>query len=301
MERYLLIDAQSLLENNMTNGKSGLTSRHEMGENGRLLRNGSTVAGFGGAFHCRMVTAGRRDYEMIDMHCHILPGVDDGPIDLATALLMARMAVDDGIRTVIATPHVGNGVYNNTAASIAAACVALNNELVWWDIPLTVLPGAEVHLTADVPEIWRKNRLLGLNGDKYCLLLELPHMFIPAGVPKVLQRLVAAGVQPFIAHPERNLTIIKRPEYVAAMISYGAKMQVTAGSLCGDYGKSIKAFAEQMVLSGQVDCIASDMHPGRYFRMRAAYARVRAIAGEESVVRMMDCLPGALSPESIDC
>ena len=238
---------------------------------------------------------------MIDMHCHILPGLDDGPENLETALWMARLAVDDGIRTVIATPHVGNGVYNSSAASIAAACAALNNELVRWDIPLTVLPGAEIHLTADVPALWREGGLPGLNGDKKCLLLELPNLFLPAGVTNVLKSLVDQGVRPFIAHPERNLTIYRHPEYVAALISYGAKMQVTAGSLCGDYGKSIKAFAEQMVLSGQVHCIASDMHPDRYFRMRAAYARVRVIGGEESVVRMMDCLPGALSLESLDC
>lgn len=233
------------------------------------------------------------------MHCHILPGLDDGPQDSATALWMARMAVDDGIHTVIATPHIGNGLYNSSAAYIATACAVLNDELAWWGIPLSVLPGAEIRLTADVPGLWRRNLLPGLNGDKNRLLLELPNLFLPAGVTNVLQSLVAHGVQPFIAHPERNLTIYRHPEYVDAMISYGAKMQVTAGSLCGDYGKSIKTFAEQMVLSGQVACIASDMHPGRYFRMRAAYARVKVIAGEESVVRMMDCLAGVLHQESV--
>jgi len=227
---------------------------------------------------------------MIDIHCHILPGIDDGPEDLHAAVWMAKSAVAEGIETVIATPHVGNEIYNSSVKAIKSGCSALNCELEKMAIPLTVLPGAEIYLTPEVVGLWERNCLMGLAGNRKILLLELPNLFILDGIIKVLKKFVENGVQVFIAHPERNLTIFRHPEYLNTLRYYQAKIQVTAGSLCGAYGRSIKVFAEKMLWMGAVDCIASDMHPDREFRMRAAYERVKKIAGEERVLQLQDSL-----------
>ncbi len=139
---------------------------------------------------------------MIDLPCHILPGIDDGAIDLDMALAMAKVAAEDGIRTIACTPHIYPGLYENTAPGIRVAIAALQRELYRRQIPLRLLEGADVHLEPDLAGSIRAGRVPTLAGSRY-LLLEPPHHVAPPGFEETVFKLTVAGYVPVITHPER--------------------------------------------------------------------------------------------------
>jgi protein-tyrosine phosphatase len=139
---------------------------------------------------------------MFDLHCHLLPGIDDGATDLDMALAMARIAVDDGIRTIACTPHIYPGMYDNDAAGIRAAIAAFQRELDERGIALKLVEGADVHLDRDLLANLRAGRIPTLAGSRY-LLLEPPHHVAPPRMEEAVFELMAAGIVPVITHPER--------------------------------------------------------------------------------------------------
>lgn len=200
---------------------------------------------------------------MIDIHCHILPGLDDGPGDVEEALAMARMAVKDGVRSIIATPHCYDGVYNCQDQDIAAACLTFNNVLRGEKIGLTVFPGAEVRLTPELPTAIEHHRVQAWTGRSYYLLLELPEMFIVEGVIRIIKLLCMSGVRCILAHPERNTSILAKRDVLDSLIAAGAEMQVTGGSLLGDFGRDSKELAYYILQLPVISYIASDGHCSR--------------------------------------
>lgn len=231
---------------------------------------------------------------MIDLHCHILPGLDDGPDTLDDAIKIAKAAVKEGVTTVVATPHCYNGVFTSPAGLIADGCRLLNDELVARKVPLVVLPGSEIRITNDTVQLWDDDMLVGINGNRHVLLLELPNLFILEGINLLIRRLVDKGVQPIIAHPERNPVILRQPETVNSLIFHGAIMQITAGSLTGDFGRYSEACAERMCVADQVAIVASDVHPGRKNRLKAAQKRIASLVGTNRAERIYRELPGEL-------
>ncbi|MDR2871502.1 MAG: hypothetical protein LBV45_03095, partial [Xanthomonadaceae bacterium] len=167
---------------------------------------------------------------MIDLHCHILPGIDDGAVDLTMALAMARLAVDDGIRTIACTPHIYPGMYDNTAAGIRQAVAAFQSELDERGIALALLDGADVHLDPGLLEGWRSGRIPTLAGSRY-LLLEPPHHIAPPNFESIVFDLMTAGLVPVITHPERLHWIEDYYDVFTRLSMRGAWMQVTAGAL----------------------------------------------------------------------
>ncbi len=169
---------------------------------------------------------------MLDLHCHLLPGIDDGAVDLDMALEMARMAVADGIRTVACTPHIYPGMYENNRAGILAAIDALRIELAERGIDLQLVEGADVHLDPGLVASIQAGRVPTLAGSRY-LLLEPPHHVAPPRFEDAIFKLMSAGIVPVITHPERLSWVEDHYELFVRLSQRGAWMQITAGALTG--------------------------------------------------------------------
>lgn len=198
---------------------------------------------------------------MIDLHSHILPGLDDGPSDLATALGMAIAAVDEGVDTVVATPHV-NRHYPTTPAQVASAVGRLNVAIARMQLPLAVLPGAELALDSIGQIEDAVLRRLTLGGGT-CLLVEAPYSDSGPFLEKQLFDLQVRGFRPLVAHPERALAFKERPQRLAAMVERGVLACVNAGSLAGRHGPTAQELAIRFISEGNVHVVASDAHDDR--------------------------------------
>ena len=199
---------------------------------------------------------------MLDLHCHLLPGIDDGAVDLDMALEMARMAVADGITTVACTPHIYPGMYDNTGDGIRAAITALRLELASRDIDLQLVEGADVHLDQGLADSIRAGRIPTLAGSRY-LLLEPPHHVAPPRFEDTVFQLMVAGYVPVITHPERLSWIEGHYEVFQRLVKAGSWMQITAGSVTGRFGKRPRYWAERMLDEHLVHILATDAHHPR--------------------------------------
>ena len=226
---------------------------------------------------------------LTDIHCHILPGIDDGPATLAEALDMAAMAVKDGTRRIIATPHI-NDTYPDPG-SIQQRAAVFNAELRRVGIPLEVLPGAELQGTAAVENL-RKHTL---NGTAY-VLIEFPQTHLPSNARQVIFDSLVAGLRPVIAHPERNLSVIDRPQLLMELVRAGALAQISGESLTGSLGPDVLACAGYLLKEQAVHFLASDGH-GSCWRRPILSRALRAagdLVGKEAAMRLVSANPEAL-------
>ncbi|MDE2385235.1 MAG: capsular biosynthesis protein [Alphaproteobacteria bacterium] len=199
---------------------------------------------------------------MIDLHSHILPGVDDGARDVETSLEMARMAVADGIRVMACTPHFMPGLYDNTAPDIFARVQRLQADLDGAAIPLFLVTGCDAHIRVDFLEGLRNNQILRLNDSRY-VLFEPPHNIVPQRMEDLLFNLVTSGFVPILTHPERLKWIESNFALIESLFNQGVWMQITAGSLTGRFGKRPKYWADRMLAEGMVHILATDAHNTR--------------------------------------
>jgi protein-tyrosine phosphatase len=190
---------------------------------------------------------------MIDIHCHILPGIDDGPSDISESIEMARIAAADGIRTIVATPHLTDGQY--TAEVIATGVTGLNKALADHAIQLRILRGADINVMLYIPDLEDYT----INGTKY-LLYEFPHSHMPANADQIIFNAMSKGLYPIITHPERNPSVIRDPNIIIGLRETGPLVQITAGSLTGYFGSAPKECAMYLLKRGAVDFIATDAH-----------------------------------------
>lgn len=197
---------------------------------------------------------------IVDLHCHILPNLDDGPAGLPEALRMARMAVRDGITDIVATPHTSNGIYVNKADDVISAVKAFQQALNNAQIPLQVHPGSEVHIHVELIRNLQNMSTLTFGNRKRYVLLELPQFNLPLMTDLLINELRCAGIVPVIAHPERNQVLSNNPDRLARWIGGGAIAQLTAGSLTGELGRRVQKTAEYMVKKKLAHMIASDGH-----------------------------------------
>jgi protein-tyrosine phosphatase len=221
--------------------------------------------------------------EIVDLHHHILPGVDDGAVDLDTAVRMAEAAVAAGIATVVATPHTCDGVYDVDRTKARRALAELQRELAARQIALEVRLAGEVHLHESILARLRTEPDLTLDGQGRWLLLELPHQGPPPTFDDFLFRLLASGTTPLIAHPERNLAVRKDPRLAERWVQRGARLQLTAGSVSGDFGQPIAECAEVLLRLGCAHVLASDAHSlhKRPPLVREGFAAAAAIVGAD--------------------
>lgn len=210
---------------------------------------------------------------MIDLHCHILPNVDDGADSLETSLAMAKEAVQQGITHILCTPHHNNGRYENSKATVVQAVALLQAELNKEQIALTLFEGQEVRISGELLQEINNDQLLFTDlGDTY-LLIELPTMDIPAYTEELFFELRTKGKVPVIVHPERNAKFREDPNRLLPYLEMGCLAQLTAPSLVGTFGKSIQKTAHEMVEHNLVQMMASDAHGvnKRKFHLKEAY------------------------------
>jgi protein-tyrosine phosphatase len=200
---------------------------------------------------------------MIDLHCHILPGLDDGPEDMEETLAMARIAVREGIHTVVGTPHTLNEAFVIPMARIREVTAEVREALTRKKIPLNLLPGAEVRFCPEILRHVKEGNAGTLNDNGRYILLEFPALSTPPGLKEEIFSLTRNGVFPVIAHPERNPEIQRNLGILTDLAAMGALFQVTAMSLTGEFGPSTKRCAEEMVRRRLAHVIASDAHWAR--------------------------------------
>lgn len=217
---------------------------------------------------------------MIDIHSHILPGIDDGAKTEADSIAMAQAAVEQGIHTMIATPHHKNGSFDNVRENILTYTDILNALFKEENIPLTLLPGQETRINGDMIEDLEKGELLPLNRSIY-LFIELPEDSVPRYTKQMLFDIQVAGYMPVIVHPERNREFMEHPNKLYDFVRTGALTQITAGSVLGKFGKNIRKFTHQLIEANLTHFIASDAHntTTRKFWMKEAFEEVRDVYG----------------------
>jgi len=197
---------------------------------------------------------------MIDIHCHILPDMDDGARSLEESLEMAQRAVEDGIQEMVATPHSLDGVYTHRVEDIVPAVKALQETLSENRLDLKLHPGSDVHLATHMVQRIESREACTINDAGKFILLELPSQMVPNGVKDEIFRLKLNGVTPIITHPERNAVIQHDPDVLYELIQMGALAQVTAMSLTGDFGEFIARTSEILVRHRLIHVIATDAH-----------------------------------------
>ncbi|TSB48575.1 tyrosine-protein phosphatase [Alkalicoccobacillus porphyridii] len=209
---------------------------------------------------------------MIDCHCHILPNLDDGAASLAHSIEMAKVAVSEGISTIIATPHHANPYFDTTAEQMLTGVEEVNRALVAESIPLTILPGQEIRLYGELCEQLALGKSLPLTGEGRYVLVEFPSNSVPAYSERLFYELAVQGYIPIIAHPERNKALIEKPSKLFELVRNGALTQITTSSVTGHFGKNIKEFTNQLIEANLAHILASDAHnlEARTFRMRQA-------------------------------
>lgn len=223
---------------------------------------------------------------MIDIHSHILPGLDDGAPNLEISLEMARAAAADGISKIIATPHVISDGFPNDREKILSALHTLRLAIQEEQIPVEVLPGGEYRLEPDLPQRLKRGEVLTLNDNGSFLLIELPGTVLPPFFEQVTYEIQLQGVTPVIAHPERNYVIAEKPEIMKAMTDRGILAQITAASITGDFGKDTKKSAWQLIRQGSAHFVASDSHyyKGRRSpKLSEAASEVKKQSGEQTM------------------
>jgi protein-tyrosine phosphatase len=218
----------------------------------------------------------------IDIHCHCLAGVDDGPETMPESLALCRALVDDGTGVVVATPHqLGRFSGCNEASRIREAVSVLNEQLSLNEIELAVVPGGDVRVDERICRLIDSDEILTLaDGGRY-ILLELPHeVFID--IEPLLVELSSIGIQGIVSHPERHRILSRRPDILLKWIAGGAHLQVTAASLLGEFGSTVQRAAWHFLVSGWVSFVATDAHDtyGRRPLMSAAFERIGTRVGE---------------------
>ena len=226
---------------------------------------------------------------MIDLHCHILPGIDDGPVDMQTSIDMAMIAAEDGIETIVATPHIKDILHSTF--KLRALVSQLNIYLELQNIPVKVLLGGDVFALLN-PSHFKDYTI---NNSRY-ILLEFPHNYLPSNNKDILFSLALNGICPIITHPERNLAIIKKPDLLLDMLYGNVLVQITAGSLTGKFGRDEQACARYLLRKEAVHFIATDAHSSEFRRpvLSEGVEYAGKILGKERAMKLVRDNPEAV-------
>lgn len=270
----LLSDESSLNDSSFTNHFTNTTGNYWLK---MPLKRLSTLQDL---HFSKSASFGKEFFSLIDIHTHILPGVDDGAPSEADSLEMARLAIEEGIHTIVATPHHKNGRYDNDRESILAYTKILNDLFQSEGIPLTLLPGQETRINGDMVMDLERQKILPINDSNY-VFVEFPSRHIPKYTEQLLYEIQLAGYVPVIVHPERNEAILKEPNRLYDFVRKGSLAQITAGSIVGKFGHDIRNLSHQLLDAHLIHFIASDAHntTSRSFWMREAHEEVKKTYG----------------------
>jgi protein-tyrosine phosphatase len=226
---------------------------------------------------------------MIDLHCHILPGVDDGPKNLAESLEMVRIFKEAGYRWVVATPHqVPGTTWMPSIEEIRILLLELNHAIKIEGIELDVLPGMEISFDPLITDLLEKGRLLTLGKTSY-VLIETPFQQLPLGWEQVVFAILAKGYFILLAHPERCAQLAANPQLVDRLIDSGVYLQVNWDSFLGYHGRAAFRMARHLADSGYIHCLATDSHNPQErhaAHVKLAAAKIQKLIGRENLQRI---------------
>jgi protein-tyrosine phosphatase len=232
----------------------------------------------------------------VDIHCHLIPEIDDGAKSWAESLAMAKMAVADGIATIVLTPHQLGTYAHNSGDLIRQRTIELQEQLDARGIPLEVLPGADVRIEDGMLGGLRAGTVLSLADRRRHVLLELPHeLYFP--LEGVLEDLRRHGLTGILSHPERNQGLLKDPGLIEPLVDAGCLMQVTASSLIGGMGPGPQGMAEWLLAQGFVHFLATDAHGHKSRRplMTRAFERAVELTDWEEAIDLCCRNPAAVA------
>ncbi len=237
---------------------------------------------------------------MIDLHCHLLPAIDDGAQTMDEALELARIAVADGITHSVMTPHVHPGRYENRLSNIEAACETFREALREAAIPLKISAGGEVRISAEIIDMLEQGSLPLMHSEKgeKTLLLEFPHDRITPGTENLIVFLLEQGITPMVAHPERNKDVMRNPKAINPFVEAGCLLQLTAASVAGDFGRPPKKCAEQLLkVHAESILLATDAHNSQYRPPKLEPGRKAAekLVGESTSWEMVTTRPAKIT------
>jgi protein-tyrosine phosphatase len=195
----------------------------------------------------------------VDIHSHIIPGIDDGAHGARTAKEMLILAAEGGTNHIVATPHYISGEINNTPAIIEEGCGSLSQIVSESFLNLDIYPGSEVFISPDIPDLYDKGLITCINKSRY-ILVEFPQLQVPQYTNEVLYQLQLRGLVPIIAHPERYEAVRRSPGLIREMAGRGILTQINSVSLTGLYGTDIKKTAKKLIDNGIAHFVASDAH-----------------------------------------
>ncbi|MFH0844147.1 MAG: CpsB/CapC family capsule biosynthesis tyrosine phosphatase [Pseudomonadota bacterium] len=234
---------------------------------------------------------------MIDLHCHILPNLDDGPQSQEESIAMGRRAMEDGVHTIVATPHTLNGIYINHIQQVISDVATLQEALSKNHIDLRLYAGADVHLCPGLLQRIESGEAGTIDDAKRYILLEFPSQTIPSGIKDEIFSLKVHGITPIITHPERHPLLHHDMDILYELVRMGALCQMTAMSIAGDFGGVVMRCAEILLRNRLIHLIASDAHSpdSRPPILSQAVETAAEIMGSyEDAERMVTDVPAAI-------
>lgn len=220
---------------------------------------------------------------MVDLHCHLLPGVDDGSKSMEISLRLAREATENGVTHALLTPHHMNGRYVNHKQDVIRKTNEFQKQINAHNIPLTVFPGQEVRINGQLLEALDIDDILFADTAGKYMMLEFPDDDVPHYTSQMIFDLQQRGIIPVIVHPERNTRIMADPDLIYQLLRIGCLSQITASSYVGTFGKKVENFSRQLIEAGQGYVFASDAHdlPGRKYEMNEAFKKLQHEFGKK--------------------
>ncbi|MBQ9283826.1 MAG: hypothetical protein IJ216_02110 [Acidaminococcaceae bacterium] len=229
----------------------------------------------------------------IDIHSHIIPGVDDGSQDMKTSIALLRMAAENGTTDIIATPHVIDVSTTLTWDIIRRKVEELQKEADKNGIPIRIYPGAETELNWDLLELIRKDHsAFCLAGSRYCLM-EMPSLMLPPNLEEMIYELQLMDIVPVLAHPERQMQLMEKPEKLLELLKRGCVAQSNGGSLTGVFGPKPHAKVHMLINNNMVAFMGSDAHNLRHRNTDLSGAREKIVLhwGEETATELFETRP----------
>lgn len=235
---------------------------------------------------------------MIDIHSHILPGIDDGARNIEESLDMLKMAIDGGVTTQVLTPHIRQGRYENNKHDLEQRFVKFRQEVDSANLPIQLLLSAELHIGPNIMPLVNSDAIpwLGNFRGKKTFLLEFPRNNIPYGSNNAVKWLLANNYLPIIVHPERNKVFLNQRHKLQDFIDLGCLLQITASSLYGKFKADAQEMAEDLLIKDQVSVIASDCHnvKSRAPDLLAGFKCAERIIGTDRAKQLVETMPANL-------
>ena len=235
---------------------------------------------------------------MIDCHSHIIPTIDDGASSIEEAITMLGLAYVDGVRTQVLTPHVHPERYDNSCASLRIYFAAFKDIAERAGIKLKLRIAGEFRISPQLMEVVQQDDMLWLGewDGKKAFLLELPHSNVPMGSINIIKWLVQQNIVPIIVHPERNREMQKKPDLLKEFIYQGCLVQLTAGSLLGQFGHAATQYAGRLLKEGVVSFLATDCHNVNYRppNLSEGVNKAAEIIGRHAAIELVTRFPQKL-------